>query len=161
MENLFNINDRGATFSPCKNYRYSLWRIWDNSKPLVMFIGLNPSTANENDPDPTIKKVIKIAKHNGFGGLYMMNLFAFVTAYPDKLIRSNDLINDQGLIRISKICKKIVFAWGNFKVEPRDSQVKAMFPEAYALHINANGSPKHPLYCRDNSLLIPYEMEVA
>ena len=58
MQDLFD--DNGADFSPDRKHRYSLWRIWDRSKPLVMFIGLNPSTANESDNDPTIRSVCRI-----------------------------------------------------------------------------------------------------
>jgi hypothetical protein len=51
------IEKRGAEFSPCGKYRYALWRIWDFKKPLAMFIGLNPSTADASKDDPTIKRV--------------------------------------------------------------------------------------------------------
>ncbi len=50
----------------------------------------------------------------------------------------------------------IVFAWGNFKVMGRDVEVMRMFPFAKALHLNKNGSPKHPLYVRSDIQLIPY-----
>ena len=66
-----------ATFSSCKKYRYSLFRIWDEDKPLVLFIGLNPSTADEKEDDPTIRRCINFAKQWGYGGLIMGNLFAF------------------------------------------------------------------------------------
>jgi len=68
------VVESGAEFSECRKYRYALWRIWDKSKPLVMFIGLNPSTANENVDDPTIRSVCRMTKNNGYGGVYMMNL---------------------------------------------------------------------------------------
>jgi hypothetical protein len=156
MEDLFNTHDNGAHFSECKKHRYALWRIWDSSKPNVMVIGLNPSTANESDNDPTIKKVIKVARNNGFGGVYMMNLFSFVTAYPEQLIKDDNSLNDTWLSNISKLCSKVVYAWGNFKIQPRDQEVMMMFPEAFAFHINKNGSPKHPLYCLDITEFIRY-----
>ena len=78
-------DDTDAIFSVCRNYRYVLWRIWDNSKPKVMFIGLNPSTANEEIDDPTIRRVKSLAKNWGYGGVYMLNLFTYVTAYPEQL----------------------------------------------------------------------------
>lgn len=62
------VADFGADFSNDRKYRYALWRIWDRTKPLVMFIGLNPSTANETENDPTIKSVGRISKNNGYGG---------------------------------------------------------------------------------------------
>lgn len=81
--NLFE--DNGATFSSCRKYRYALWRIWDSSKSMVMFIGLNPSTANEVAPDNTIKRVEAIVHNWNYGGFYMMNLFAIVSADPTVL----------------------------------------------------------------------------
>lgn len=80
------FEDQGAEFSEDRKYRFALWRIWDKSKPLVMFVGLNPSTANESDNDPTIKSVCRIAKSNGFGGVYMMNCFAYVSTDPKQLV---------------------------------------------------------------------------
>ena len=74
--------NKGAEFSPCQKYRYKLWRIWDNTLPLVMFIGLNPSTANEINDDHTVSNVGKIAKSNGYGGFYMMNSFPFISTDP-------------------------------------------------------------------------------
>ena len=66
MKDLFNNND--AIFSEERNYRYVLWRIWDKTKPKAMIIGLNPSTANENADDPTIRRLKSIMRYNGFGG---------------------------------------------------------------------------------------------
>jgi hypothetical protein len=56
----------GAEFSKDRIHRYALYRIWDESKPLIMFIGLNPSTADENKDDPTIKRCVAFAKHWGY-----------------------------------------------------------------------------------------------
>ena len=53
-------------------------------------------------------------------------------------------------------CDKVVFAWGNFNVNGRDKEVIKMFPDAYALHINKNGSPKHPLYVKSDVLPIKF-----
>ncbi len=155
----FDILKTGATFSPCRRYRYELYRIWDDQKPLIMFIGLNPSTANEFEPDNTIKRVVAMARGWGYGGVYMMNLFCFVTAYPDELdVSKEDIaLNDQWLRTTEALCDTVVFAWGAFKqTDGRAESVIRMFPNAMALHINKNGSPKHPLYCRSDSCLIKY-----
>lgn len=50
--------NNGAKFSEDRNYRYALWRIWDESKPMVMFIGLNPSTANETSESRLVSNVV-------------------------------------------------------------------------------------------------------
>jgi hypothetical protein len=143
----------GAEFSLCRNYRYALWRIWDKSKPKVMFIGLNPSTANEITDDPTIRRVKKMAQNWGFGGVYMANLFAFVTAYPDELGKCIDPLgeNDLWLHKVAMQCSEVIFAWGNFKeAQERAKMVIEMFQGAKALIINKDGSPRHPLYVRGN-----------
>lgn len=160
MSDLFNNN--GAEFSSCGKYRYVLWRIWDDSKPKVMFIGLNPSTANQTTNDPTIRRVCQIARHNGFGGVYMCNCFAFVSPDPRMLIVEDPgLENYKTLISVAKGCAGVVFAWGNFKAvteNKMDVMLMNMFPNAKALAINKNGSPKHPLYCRVNTQFIKFNI---
>lgn len=148
----------GAIFSPCRKYRYRLWRIWDFNKPTVMFIGLNPSKANEMDTDNTITRVIEFAKSWGYGGVYMMNLFAFVSTKPEKLKTCRDPVrdNDKHLIEVAKKCKMIVFCWGQFDVFGRDKKIEKMFPNAVALHINDDGSPRHPLYVSSQTRPIQY-----
>lgn len=150
-----------AYFSQDRKYRYSLTRIWDESKPLVMFIGLNPSTSNETEPDPTIKSVTRIAKHNGYGGFYMMNCWAYVATKPEHLIINEvpEEWNNEMLFQTACFCNDVVFAWGNFDIVKRlgrDKELKKMFPLAKALHINKNGSPKHPLYCKSDTTLIKF-----
>lgn len=154
--------NKGAEFSDCRNYRYALWRIWNASKPLLMFIGLNPSTANEDENDPTIRSVERISKTNGYGGFYMMNCWAYVSTDPERLRqhRWNELVckwNDNMLIVTKAKCKDVVFAWGSFMIvreTGRDKELLKMFPNAKALFINKNGSPKHPLYCKSDTKLI-------
>ena len=77
--------ENGAKFSDCRKYRFVLWRIWDYSLETIMFIGLNPSTANEVKQDNTINRIKGLTKDLGYGGFYMLNLFTFITAYPKEL----------------------------------------------------------------------------
>jgi hypothetical protein len=162
--NLFENN--GASFSSCRKYRYALWRIWEESKPLVMFIGLNPSTANESEPDNTIKRVTRICKHNGYGGFYMMNCFPLVSKNPSALQDFfdtpfhdvEDIENMRQLLEVSRKCKDVVFAWGNFKeAKERGKSISGYFKNAKALAILKDGSPKHPLYCKGTSEFIPFK----
>ena len=69
--------ESGAGFSLCRTWRYKLWRRWSSAGPIVAFIGLNPSTADELNDDPTIRRCIGFARHWGFGGMYMLNVFAY------------------------------------------------------------------------------------
>lgn len=151
---LFDI-DNGANFSQDGKHRYSLWRIWDKTKPLVMFVGLNPSTANATSDDPTIRRVKSIASNLGYGGVYMLNCFSYISTDPKGLVidtYSSDF-NNAELIDIGERCQDVIFAWGNFdivKFSGRDKELSELFPNAKALHINKNGSPKHPLYCKSD-----------
>lgn len=158
------FEDRGAIFSDCRTCRYALWRIWNAELPFVMYIGLNPSKANEVDNDNTITKVRKISENNGYGGLYMVNCFPHISTDPNGIVIDRDFIeiNDRHLKEISEKCKTVVFAWGSkdiIKDEGRDLKMIEMFPNAKALFINKDGSPKHPLYCKDNSKFINFNQK--
>lgn len=151
----------GATFSECKKYRYALWRIWDKAKPVVMFIGLNPSTANESENDPTIRRVVSMANSWGYGGVYMMNCWAYIATDPT-LLKTNEFSNEWNnntITATASKCKTIVFAWGSFEIVKRlgrDSELIEMFPNAKCLMKNKNGSPRHPLYVKGDTELSLY-----
>ena len=156
--NLFEVS--GAEFSKCRNYRYVLYRIWDKEKPKIIFIGLNPSTANETTDDPTIRRVKRFAREWGYGGVYMMNLFAWVTAYPDELVKCPDPIadNDYWLKKMAHLSKDVLFAWGSFsEAKERAKQVIEMFPNAVCLGLTKDGSPKHPLYIAAKTTPVAYD----
>lgn len=78
---------KGAQFSQCRKYRYALWRTWDDDSHIT-FIGLNPSTADETEDDPTIRRCIAYAKKWEFGGINMLNLFAFRATSPGDMKRA-------------------------------------------------------------------------
>lgn len=140
---------QGAQFSEDRKYRYALWRICNEDKPLVMFIGLNPSTANERTDDPTIRRVTRFANDWGYGGFYMMNLFGIVTPYPADLKTCGDPIgeNDHWLEKIAIDCGMICFVWGAFpEAMDRAKEVAGRFPGAYCMGRTKAGHPKHPLY---------------
>lgn len=77
---------KDAILSEDRKYRYILSRTWDETKPTVLFIGLNPSTADEKTDDPTIRKCINYAKCWGYGKILMANLFAFRSTILIELI---------------------------------------------------------------------------
>lgn len=161
---LFPTNSKensGALFSADRFHRFMLWRIWNDQLPLIMFIGLNPSTANETEPDPTIRKVVKFAENWCYGGFYMMNLFTYVTPHPEQLVKDCDEKNNLLLLnQIGNKCTDVVFAWGDFKeAKERCEPVMKLFPNALALIINKNGTPRHPLYVP--SAVIPVKFKTA
>jgi hypothetical protein len=105
----------GCQFSPCRQYRYRLWKRWDLSKPSVAFIGLNPSTADENKLDPTLKRLQTFAQSWGFGGMEMLNLFAYRSTDPKGLNNVDDPIghgNDRAIRLTTDACQHVVCCWG-------------------------------------------------
>ena len=148
---------RSAILSDARLYRYVLWRKWDESKPFVMFIGLNPSTADETDDDPTIRRCISFAKSWGFGGLAMVNLWSWRCTDPkDLLLKTYDPVgpdNDEYLIETGRACSLIICAWGNGPVikalDPeRPIHVARLFDNVCMLAINKDLQPGHPLYIK-------------
>ena len=139
-----------ANLSACRKYRYALWRTWDDSKPYAMFIGLNPSTADETKDDPTIRRCINFSKDWGYGGLCMVNLFAFRATDPSDMISSNYPIRSENDDWIKKSAGKagvIVAAWGNDgSYMGRSRKVIEMLPDLKCLKMNKSGEPAHPLY---------------
>ncbi len=142
----------GAEFSQCRTYRYVLWRRWgwyEHAKQ-VMFIGLNPSTADETKDDPTIRRCIRFAKDWGFNGLLMMNAFAFRATDPKVMRAAADPVgpaNDEAIGCWKSQVGKVIAAWGNQCGEERAKQVcRVIGTPLYCLARNKSGAPKHPLY---------------
>lgn len=145
--NLFD-NNTGAEFSKCGKYRYKLWRIWNTDLPKAMCIGLNPSTANVNKNDATINNLIRILSKLGYGGFYMMNLFAWISSKPEDLLTCEDPLgeNEGKLKEVEAICNDVIVCWGNFKqAGDRIKKVLPNYPNAKCLGFNKNGTPFHPL----------------
>ena len=121
------FGNNGAKFSTDRKYRFALWRIWDESKPCIMFIGLNPSTANESTDDPTIRRIKKFASDWGYGGVYMMNCFPYVSTNPDDLKDfGNTAMNDHWLNQVAEKCSETIFAWGAFPIVKESGRDKEL-----------------------------------
>lgn len=152
--------DSGATFSPCRTYRYQLWRVWDADLSYLNVIGLNPSTADETKDDPTIRRCIDFAKRWGHGGLYMTNLFAFRATQPKDMKRALDPIgpdNNHWLRETAGQAGLVVAAWGvNGKFLERDKAVASLLPNLYCFRLtDSTGMPEHPLYLPKDLTPIP------
>lgn len=152
--------DSGAEFSPCRTWRYRLWRIWDPRVPLLVDVGLNPSTADERADDPTIRLGIGLAKRLGYGGLEKLNLFGLRSTDPRGLLRAGDPLGPRNLDRIAEeTCGlDVLCTWGAW---PRQHvPYAAVQRQVETLVINAreaggrllclgttkDGDPWHPLY---------------
>lgn len=153
-------------FSEDRVYRYTLWRDWtdetleleeragNHSHEFVMFIGLNPSTADETKDDPTIRKCIGFAKRWGYGALCMTNLFAFRATDPKdmkRFLHPYGPDNNDHLGRVAAHAGMVVAAWGvNGIHNERDKEVTEMMRDLgvqlHCLRMTASGHPEHPLY---------------
>lgn len=148
-------------------YRYWLERTWDKDKPAVAFVMLNPSTADAKTDDPTIRKCIGFARHWGYGGIVVANLFAFRATKFKDLQRALDPIggtrNYGFLQRALDDYKTIVCAWGvhgshldQDRVFLQMAERAAATPRLRCLKLTAARHPTHPLYVSYDQPLISY-----
>lgn len=155
----------GATFSEGRLYRYCLWRRWA-AGPIICFVGLNPSTANETRNDRTVTRCSNFAKgwthtdRRRYGGMLMINLFAFVSTEPTGLRQAEEPIgplNDAVLDRAPNLCDSIVCCWGNNGVyRGRGDQIRDRIFETctrpiYNLGLTEKGEPKHASRLREDT----------
>lgn len=152
---------RQTIFSPCRTYRYSLWRECIGGEGYAMFVGLNPSTADETQDDPTIRRCIAFAKAWGYAGLCMTNLFAFRATDPKDMKAAADPVGPDNNKHIGILAQRagvVVAAWGaNGTHLGRDAEVLAMLDQAlHCLALTKDGHPCHPLYLKKT--LIPVLM---
>lgn len=151
---------KGAQFSKDRKYRYALWRTWQVGDGHVMFIGLNPSTADETKDDPTIRRCIGFAKRLGYGGIHMLNLFAFRATSPNDLKRAADPVgpeNDKFLRMYFDVLGFNIACWGTHGdfMGRGDKVIELLGREdLQCFSITKNGQPKHPLYLRRDAEII-------
>jgi len=93
---------RGAVISSCGTYRYSLHRIWDDSRPVAVFVMLNPSTADADRDDPTIRKCVGFARSWKCGGIRVVNLFAYRATKPRDLPTTGAIVGPRNVYHIHK-----------------------------------------------------------
>lgn len=160
--------EMGATFSPCERYRYRLHRILDRSLPVMVWVMLNPSTADYTKDDPTIRKCQGFARRREHGGVIILNIFAWRSTDPKVLPRIHDPIGPENDAHIDAVMREIaptaecvlsrgtvVAAWGadpaaRFRGGEVVERIRRTHQRVWFLGLTADGSPKHPLY-------LPYE----
>jgi len=146
-----------AIISDCGRYRYQLNRVWDESLPTVPFVMLNPSTADGNVDDPTIRRCVGFAKQWGYGGLIVVNLYALRATNPKALLESDNPLGDHNKTYLEKVFNDydlIVAAWGNSSIL-RKIQNGNKLPlkglsvsKLHYIELSNDGTPKHPLYLK-------------
>jgi hypothetical protein len=145
-----------AILSDCGAYRYLLRRSWDISRPAVTFVMLNPSTADADQDDPTIRKCRGFADRLGYGALNVVNLFAYRATKPADLKRAGyprGPLCDEWIVKGVRETQAVLCAWGvNARGLVRPAEVldlvRAQGRTPKALHLTDDGIPWHPLMLR-------------
>lgn len=153
---------KSADISACGRYRYNLRRAWGGGAT-VAFIGLNPSTANAELDDPTIRRCIGFARAWGYGSLLMLNLFALRATDPSRLLFDAAPIGPDTNARLEADvlgASLVVAAWGAHYIAPsRGADVRhrleALGIELHALGLTRSGQPRHPLYLPKGLVPVP------
>lgn len=155
---------KGAIISNCGRYRYCLVREWDKTKPSLRIIMLNPSRADAEEDDPTIRSCVRIADHLGYGLIAIYNLFAWRATDPKDLSTVADPIgpeNDHWLDRVTS-GPTIVCAWGAQAIAaPRAATFMEMLNgvDVWCFGTTKHGAPKHPLYLKTGTKLVAFRRE--
>lgn len=160
MSDLFEM--KNAVISPCGLYRYRLSRTWEPEKLPLVWIMLNPSTADAEIDDPTIRRCVGFSKREGAGGLEVLNLFALRATNPDALLSAADPIgpdNDEWIREILHPHSRVICAWGaHGSLRDRASSVVRRLRDSginlQALGLTAHRQPKHPLYIKGDTPLV-------
>lgn len=150
---------RSASFSRCRRYRYQLRRRWIDGKGTCVFIGLNPSVADANSDDPTIRRCMGFARDWGYRQLLVVNLFAFRTAHPAVLRKADDPVGPNNQRALTSACRSadiIVAAWGaNGSFNDQANKLSKVWKKhiLYCFATTNQGHPVHPLYQRRDAIL--------
>jgi len=158
MQNLkWDKNERRtAVFSPCRKWRYHLKQVWDDTKPNLLWMMLNPSTADETQNDPTVERCEQRARQWGYGGVEVYNIFAYRATDPSDMKAQAEPIgpdNDKWAAEFAKQSQHTlaILGWGEHgKHRDRGAEVLKIIQshqgQVQVLKVNKSGHPKHPLY---------------
>ena len=148
---------RHAVVSSCGQYRYSLERHWTAAEPAV-FVMLNPSTADGTHDDPTIRRCIGFARSWGFGGLRVLNLFAYRSTNPRNLVLVEDPVGpaNDAYLREAARGGELICAWGAYPAPERVEFLRSLGARLSAISLTKAGSPAHPLYLHAASKLVEF-----
>lgn len=150
----------GAIISDCGLYRYNLSRSWGTGNGVALFVMLNPSTADADIDDPTIRRCMGFAKRLGYAALEVVNLFAFRATDPAKMKSFDNPVgpdNRRHIIESAERAGVIIAAWGvNGRHNGQDDEVLGWLSNktVYALGLTKDGIPRHPLYLRSDAELV-------
>jgi hypothetical protein len=142
----------GAVLSPCRTWRYLLTRpAATGGERTVVFIGLNPSTADESRDDPTTRRCVGFARDWGFARIELVNLFAYRATRPAELRAAPDPVGPDNAAALEAAVERadlVVCAWGNEGVGQEADAVLDAVARPFCLALTMRGAPRHPLYVR-------------
>lgn len=152
--------EKEATISPCGTYRYMLERAWDRTLPTLGWVMLNPSTADAEQDDPTIRRCVSFARLWGYGSIAVANVFGLRSTDPRELAKHPDPVgpkNDHYLAGMGWLTK-VVAAWGaNHMAKAREDRVRHLLAgNTVCLGVTKGGSPRHPLYVASATSPVPW-----
>lgn len=159
---------KSAKFNEDRTHRYYLSRIWDEKMSKMLFIGINPSTADGEKDDHTVSRLVKFCQSWGFGGFYIVNLYSFISPEPEDMIdHYNNLTNkmEKALhkqnmavaLRYGRICSMITFMWGaGIPNQTQADKYIRTFRDAYCFGKTREGHPKHPLFLASHTQLTKF-----
>lgn len=149
--------EKSAAFDDERIYRYLLTRAWGTG-PRLLWIMLNPSTADESVLDPTLRRCLGFAQAWGFDGFEVCNLYALRSTDPRGLWRVADPVgpnNDAVIQAAAKHASLVMVGWGGNAKPARERQVAHLLADVgvqpLCIGVTAQGQPKHPLYLRADS----------
>lgn len=150
-----------AGISSCGIYRWWLYRCWAVDKPLIIWIMMNPSTADHTKNDPTISKIMRYSKKWGYGGVLVLNIYAFRSSKPENLPQvMSEAVgprNDWWIKTMFRYAARkkipVVCAWG-VRHQNRGDWVRVAADDAglqlMCLELALNAEPKHPRFLSED-----------
>lgn len=158
-----------AIISECEQYRYRLTRRWKDG-PSILWVMLNPSIADAEQLDPTLRRCLGFSKAWGYGRMVIANIYALRSTDPKRLLKHNhnpsNRINNQYIYQEALRCKKIVLGCGSHSMaRDRLSEVTHVITnlagkKCYCLGTTQAGYPKHPLYVAGNTELVRFRFDI-
>ena len=174
-----STSESDASFSSDGCYRWWLRRSLFTGKGCLLFLGLNPSRADGQRDDPTLRRLISFTRQWGYQELMVLNLFARMSPSPAALLRVKDPIGGQNDAILNRWLNHWslmpgVDLWCGWGVKGgRWNRAQAVLgeiqrllpdrrrsapdsPHPLMLGLTASGQPRHPLYAPRYACLRPY-----
>jgi hypothetical protein len=155
-----------SVWSPTRSHRYTLWRWWTPT-PVTWgaMIGLNPSAADDDFDDRTVRRCTDFVRREGVDAMVMLNAFAFMATDPGAMRAHLDPLGPDNDLWIGRCCagaRFVVAAWGAHGAhDGRSLRLAELVPDPLCFGVTAAGEPRHPLYLASTAPLVPWRTATA